>query len=196
MCRAKADGDKRSRSNWSDADLKDPDDSLQVVTHQEVRSWQWHGFSIFNTWNLKHPFISGCFNWMIPILYIGNGCFTKHPFKNCCFGHQVCFGWSFVSSLGKIKTFDNYYQLLCWGEWWHFRTFEKNHRIYNFTNICLLTPLGKLTPLTHIVHLFCWIPKPYKCMEAMAERSKETEGSPIVNPIPKSYWVASDLVKL
>ena len=26
----------------------------------------------------KQPFINGCFNWMIPNLYIGNGCFTKH----------------------------------------------------------------------------------------------------------------------
>ena len=25
---------------------------------------------------------------MIPILYIGNGCFTKHPIKNGCFGFQ------------------------------------------------------------------------------------------------------------
>ena len=41
------------------------------------------------TWNPKHPFISGCFNWMIPILYIGNGCFTKHPIKNGCLEYQV-----------------------------------------------------------------------------------------------------------
>ena len=34
-----------------------------------------------STWNPKQPFINGCFNWMIPNLYIGNGCFTKHPFK-------------------------------------------------------------------------------------------------------------------
>ena len=26
--------------------------------------------------------INGCFNWMIPNLYLENGCFTKHPFKN------------------------------------------------------------------------------------------------------------------
>ena len=35
---------------------------------------------IVSTWNPKQPFFIGCFNWMIPILYIGNGCFTKHPF--------------------------------------------------------------------------------------------------------------------
>ncbi len=32
-----------------------------------------------STWNPKQPFINGCFNRMIPNLYIGNGCFTKHP---------------------------------------------------------------------------------------------------------------------
>ena len=36
-----------------------------------------------------HLFINGCFNWMIPNLYIGNGCFTKHPFKTGCLGYQV-----------------------------------------------------------------------------------------------------------
>ena len=36
------------------------------------------------TWNPKR-----CFNWMIPNLYLGNGCFTKHPFKSGCLGFQV-----------------------------------------------------------------------------------------------------------
>ena len=40
-------------------------------------------------WNPKQPFINGCFNWMIPNLYIENGCFTKHPFINGCLGFQV-----------------------------------------------------------------------------------------------------------
>ncbi len=44
--------------------------------------------SYSNTWNPKQPFINGCFNWMIPNLYIGNGCFTKHPFLNGCLGFQ------------------------------------------------------------------------------------------------------------
>ena len=35
------------------------------------------------------PFINGCFNWMIPNLYIGNGCFTKHLFINGCLGFQA-----------------------------------------------------------------------------------------------------------
>ena len=44
-------------------------------------------FSI--AWNPKQPFINGCFNWMIPNLYIEYGCFTKHPFINGCLGFQV-----------------------------------------------------------------------------------------------------------
>ena len=40
-------------------------------------------------WNPKQPFTNGCFNWMIPNLYIENGCFTKHPFINGCLGFQV-----------------------------------------------------------------------------------------------------------
>ena len=42
-----------------------------------------------DAWNPKQPFINGCFNWMIPNLYIGNGCFTKHPFFDGCLGFQV-----------------------------------------------------------------------------------------------------------
>ena len=42
-----------------------------------------------STWNPKQPFINGCFNWMIPNLYIGNGCFTKHLFINGCLGFQA-----------------------------------------------------------------------------------------------------------
>ena len=36
--------------------------------------------SLLGTWNPKQPFMNGCFNWMIPNLYIENGCFTKNPF--------------------------------------------------------------------------------------------------------------------
>ncbi len=32
---------------------------------------------------------NGCFNWMIPNLYIGNCRFTNHPFLNGCLGFQV-----------------------------------------------------------------------------------------------------------
>ena len=41
------------------------------------------------SWNPKQPFINGCFNWMIPNLYIGNVFFTKHPFLNGCLGFQA-----------------------------------------------------------------------------------------------------------
>ena len=44
---------------------------------------------VITTWNPKQPFINGCFNGMIPNLYIENGCFTKHPFINGCLGYQV-----------------------------------------------------------------------------------------------------------
>ena len=41
------------------------------------------------TWNSKQPFINGSFNWMIPNLYMENGCFTKHPFlKTGCLEFQ------------------------------------------------------------------------------------------------------------
>ena len=36
-----------------------------------------------------HPFINGCFNWMILNLYKKNVCFTKHPLKKICFWLQV-----------------------------------------------------------------------------------------------------------
>ena len=62
--------------------------------HQIFQNIKWSNEStgeqkiIRSTWNLKHLFITGCFNWMIPNLYIGNGCFTKHPFKTGCLGYQ------------------------------------------------------------------------------------------------------------
>ena len=64
-----------------------------------------------DTWNPKQPFINGCFNWMIPNLYIGNGCFTKHPFLNGCLGFQVevYSKWMFVRlfpiNFGDLKNF-------------------------------------------------------------------------------------------
>ena len=40
-------------------------------------------------WNSEQPVFYGCFNWMIQIFYMGNGCFTKHPFINGCLEFQV-----------------------------------------------------------------------------------------------------------
>ena len=45
------------------------------------------------------PFINGCFNGMIPNLYIENGCFTKHPFINGCLGFLV---------VGSFNPFEKY----------------------------------------------------------------------------------------
>ena len=45
------------------------------------------------TWNPKQPFIYGCFNWMIPNLYIGNG----------CLGFQVRQGQIFPNQLPVIR---------------------------------------------------------------------------------------------
>ena len=50
--------------------------------------WFFHTFDTSPTWNPKQPFINGCFNCLIPNLYIGNGCFTKHPFINGCLEFQ------------------------------------------------------------------------------------------------------------
>ena len=41
-------------------------------------------------WNSKQPVLYGCFNWMIQNLYMGNGCFSKHPCINGCLEFQVC----------------------------------------------------------------------------------------------------------
>jgi len=46
-------------------------------------------WDMMNSWYPKHQFFNGCFNWMIPNLYIENGCFTKYPFINGCLGFQV-----------------------------------------------------------------------------------------------------------
>ena len=55
----------------------------------------WYGVWYFSyiyplliSWSLKHPWKNCCFHWMIPNLYIGNGCFTKHPLKIGCLGFQ------------------------------------------------------------------------------------------------------------
>ena len=53
-------------------------------------------------WYPKHPFLNGCFSWMIPNLYSRNGCFTKHPLKHGCLGFQAdmkLFGRDFSTAL-------------------------------------------------------------------------------------------------
>ena len=51
----------------------------------------WVVVSNICAWNSKQPVFYGCFNWMIQNLYMGNGCFTKHPFINACLEFQVIF---------------------------------------------------------------------------------------------------------
>ena len=59
-------------------------------TAPQKMSFPW----LIHAWNLKHLFINGCFDWMIPNHYIKKCCFTKHPLKNGCLGYQVyVFKW-------------------------------------------------------------------------------------------------------
>ena len=53
-------------------------------------------------WNPKQPDFYGCFNWMIPNLFLGNGYFTKHPFKTGCLGFQVEIDHSPTPSMGMV----------------------------------------------------------------------------------------------
>ena len=76
------------------------------------------------SWNLNHPFIYGCFNWMIQNLYIGNGCFTKHPFKTGCLGFQVILHTS-ICNRSKAENFNFRKQCIslkanfCDISWWN-----------------------------------------------------------------------------
>ena len=47
-----------------------------------IDDWCFLGDSarLLTAWNPKQPLINGCFNWMIPNLYIGNG--WKSPFPS------------------------------------------------------------------------------------------------------------------
>ena len=48
-----------------------------------------NGMVSYICWNSKHPlFFFGCFNGMIPNLYMGDGCFTKDPLWNGCLSFQ------------------------------------------------------------------------------------------------------------
>ena len=83
------------------------------ITHQKIcascrkiypifeKNTSWALVFKTSTWNPKHPFINGCFNWMIPNLYIENGCFSKHPFINGCFGVPGICLWQQKSSRQK-----------------------------------------------------------------------------------------------
>ena len=59
------------------------------------------------------PFINGCFNWMIPNLCIGNGCFTKHLFLNGCLGFQE--KWRVFSRFETLVFATNSFYPVPWG---------------------------------------------------------------------------------
>lgn len=42
------------------------------------------------TGNIRNPFLSGCFYWMIPNLYTKNCCFIKHPLNLVVSGTKTC----------------------------------------------------------------------------------------------------------
>ena len=58
-------------------------------------NWMIPNLYVENGCFTKHPCTNGCFNWMIPNLHVENGCFTKHPFINGCLGFQVV-EWLFL----------------------------------------------------------------------------------------------------
>ena len=60
-----------------------------------------------NYLGLKQPFINGCFNWMIPNLYIENCCFTNHAFINGCLGFQV-----YITSPTTLGSSENHWTFL------------------------------------------------------------------------------------
>ena len=80
----------------------------------------WGDTTLWYTWNPKQPFINGCFNWMIPNLYIGNSCFTKHLFINGCLGFQVaiimiyCLKSRWLLLFSSLKQYSNEQQQEFW----------------------------------------------------------------------------------
>ncbi len=67
--------------------------TIWVLPNTQKKQWiSWrlgpYGPFLRYSWNPKQPFFIGCFNWMIQNLYLGNGRFTKHPFKTGCLEFQ------------------------------------------------------------------------------------------------------------
>ena len=76
-----------------------------------------------STWNLNQPLFIGCFNWMIPNLYMKNGCCTKHPFKTGCLEFQkqmyrhLIFLAPFCPTIRKRKLKCHFVGVLRWAIW-------------------------------------------------------------------------------
>ena len=106
------------------------------------RSWIKSGCTVeimIYTSNLKHLFTNGCFNWMIPNLYMENGCLTTHPLKIGCLEFQVLVIWVVWGSLwGQYLGNNNYtargwYPILPWK--WESLTVFLPVKIYIYINI-------------------------------------------------------------
>ena len=70
-----------------------------------------HGKKTTSTWYPKHPLQNGCFCWMIPNVYLGNGCFTKLPLKNWLFDVPGMFFWE------ASTCFSNLFSHPCFVTW-------------------------------------------------------------------------------
>ena len=126
--------------------------------------------SASSTWNLKHPFINGCFSWMIPNLYIQKWLeITKHPWKKLvlrvpgtCYSLNnclrfTCAGKTILRPKGLRKK--NSLRPHRWAWWWH-GAFE---RFSQRTITCLgggfkyvlfsSRKLGKIPILTNIFQM-------------------------------------------
>lgn len=51
------------------------------VVHTYV-TWLGKKRSLIYKYHSKQSLFNGCFTWMIPSLYLKNGCFNKHPIQN------------------------------------------------------------------------------------------------------------------
>ena len=111
------------------------------------------------SWNLKHLFINGCFNWMIPDLYLGNGCFTKHPFKIGCLGYQVVYLFQWMASHqvpGGNSFHKNKLSLVVHGSWQLPGTLKPTISHWQCFNWMMGTPkslLEKWFEITMSIHL-------------------------------------------
>ena len=116
--------------------------------------------------------------WVIPKLYVANGCFTKHPFKAGCLGLQAwelvgCHweidlwelkGPTFQEIAGLIKGFQGQwwvsYPLFKWGlmAWGGHFTFPKKQRNNNYkTWFSFIKSTWNLKHLFMIIQILLWL---------------------------------------
>ena len=98
--------DPKNLSGWHKPLAEFPSSSVRLGPCKTKRDI----LPISFTWNSKaNQFFYGCFNWMIQNLYMGNGCFTKHPFINGCLEFQV------ILLMAEIP---NNHLGWCWNPFW------------------------------------------------------------------------------